>query len=53
MFRAIFCLTQALNEGIDDTYTLAIVTYALAKAEYPFYVNGLGQLNERAENDGR
>lgn len=51
MFRAIFCLTQALNEGIDDTYTLAIVTYALAKADYPFYGIGLGQLNERAEND--
>ncbi|XP_071853314.1 ovostatin-like isoform X1 [Apostichopus japonicus] len=49
MFRAVYCLFRALDDGIDDTYTLALVTYALAKVNInPIYRSGLTKLQEIA-----
>lgn len=54
MFRAGYCLFRALDDGIDDTYTLALVTYALAKVNInPIYRSGLTKLQEIAVTGGK
>nr|AKR15753.1 alpha-2-macroglobulin [Stichopus monotuberculatus] len=52
MFRSVICLFNALDDGIEDTYTLALVTYALAKSENHFYERGLTKLKEGAVHGG-